>query len=82
MLRKGVLTEVERNFKEWNPTLQSSQVIGAAELIDHLSGDLSIEKASELAIIASRQYAKRQRTWFRKRMAAWTNVDAEKLWQL
>ena len=82
MLRKGVLTEVERNFKKWNPTLQSSQVIGAAELIDHLSGDLSIEKASELAIIASRQYAKRQRTWFRKRMAAWTNVDAEKLWQL
>ena len=82
MLRKGVLTEVERNFKKWNPTLQSSQVIGAAELIDHLSGNLSIEKASELAIIASRQYAKRQRTWFRKRMAAWTNVDAEKLWQL
>ena len=82
MLRKGVLTEVERNFKKWNPTLQSSQVIGAAELIDHLSGDLSIEKASELAIIASRQYAKRQRTWFRKRMAEWTNVDAEKLWQL
>ena len=82
MLRKGVLTEVERNFKEWNPTLQSSQVIGAAELIEHLSGDLSIEKASELAIIASRQYAKRQRTWFRKRMAAWTNVDAEKLWRL
>ena len=82
MLRKGVLTEVERNFKKWNPTLQSSQAIGAAELIDHLSGDLSIEKASELAIIASRQYAKRQRTWFRKRMAAWTNVDAEKLWQL
>ena len=82
MLRKGVLTEVERNFKKWNPTLQSSQAIGAAELIDHLSGDLGIEKASELAIIASRQYAKRQRTWFRKRMAAWTNVDAEKLWQL
>ena len=82
MLRKGVLTEVERNFKKWNPTLQSSQAIGAAELIDYLSGDLSIEKASELAIIASRQYAKRQRTWFRKRMAAWTNVDAEKLWQL
>ena len=82
MLRKGVLTEVERNFKKWNPSLQSSQVIGAAELIDHLSGDLSIEKASELAIIASRQYAKRQRTWFRKRMAEWTNVDAEKLWQL
>ena len=82
MLRKGVLTEVERNFKKWNPTLQSSQAIGAAELIDHLSGDLSIEKASELAIIASRQYAKRQRTWFRKRMAAWTNVDAEKFWQL
>ena len=82
MLRNGVLAEVERNFKKWNSTLQSSQVIGAAELIDHLSGNLSIEKASELAIIASRQYAKRQRTWFRKRMAAWTNVDAEKLWQL
>ena len=79
MLRKGVLTEVERNFKKWNPTLQSSQVIGAVELIEYLSGNLNIKKATELAIIASRQYAKRQRTWFRKRMAEWTTVDAEKL---
>ena len=79
MLRNGVLTEMERNFKKWNPTLQSSQVIGAAELIEHLSGNSNIKKATELAIIASKQYAKRQRTWFRKRMAEWTTVDAEKL---
>ena len=43
---------------------------------------ISIDQLREQILVATRQYAKRQRTWFRKRMAAWTNVDAEKLWQL
>ncbi|MDT2034210.1 MAG: tRNA (adenosine(37)-N6)-dimethylallyltransferase MiaA, partial [Planktomarina sp.] len=47
--------------------------------IDHISGNISIKKATELAIIASRQYAKRQRTWFRKRMTDWVTIAAEQL---
>jgi tRNA dimethylallyltransferase len=36
-----------------------------------LAGEMSREAAIERAVIATRQYAKRQRTWFRNRMGAW-----------
>jgi tRNA dimethylallyltransferase len=48
------------------------KAIGAPELIAHLRGEMSLDAAREAAIIASRQYAKRQRTWFRARMQDWT----------
>jgi tRNA dimethylallyltransferase len=77
MLDNGVLEEITKNSQTWDPQLQSSQAIGATELIAYNSGHISIEKATELAVIASRQYAKRQRTWFRKRMAKWRTIVAE-----
>jgi tRNA dimethylallyltransferase len=40
---------------------------------------MSLEEAREAAIIATRQYAKRQRTWFRARMRGWQKVPAETL---
>ena len=77
MLDNGVLEEITENSQSWDPQLQSSQAIGATQLIEYNLGLISIEKATELAIIASRQYAKRQRTWFRKRMENWRTIIAE-----
>jgi len=77
MLDKGVLEEITENSQSWDPQLQSSQAIGATQLIEYNLGRISIEKATELAVIASRQYAKRQKTWFRKRMENWRTVIAE-----
>ena len=77
MLDKGVLEEITENSQSWDPKLQSSQAIGATQLIEYNLGRISIEKATELAVIASRQYAKRQKTWFRKRMENWRTVIAE-----
>jgi tRNA dimethylallyltransferase len=77
MLDNGVLEEITENSQSWDPQLQSSQAIGATELIEYNLGRISIEKATELAVIASRQYAKRQKTWFRKRMENWRTIIAE-----
>ena len=77
MLDNGVLEEITENSQLWDPQLQSSQAIGATQLIEYNLGRISIEKATELAVIASRQYAKRQKTWFRKRMENWRTIIAE-----
>jgi tRNA dimethylallyltransferase len=52
----------------------AAKAIGAPELIAHLRGDISLETAIEAAIIASRQYAKRQRTWLRAQSTGWTDL--------
>lgn len=77
MLDNGVLEEITENSQSWDPQLQSSQAIGATQLIEYNLGRISLEKATELAVIASRQYAKRQKTWFRKRMENWRTIIAE-----
>jgi tRNA dimethylallyltransferase len=74
MLTAGALDEARANLPGWQPARLSSRAIGAAELIAHLKGDLPLADARGAAIIASRQYAKRQRTWFRSRMAHWHSL--------
>jgi tRNA dimethylallyltransferase len=74
MLENGVLAEVQANLPDWNPRRASSRAIGATELIAHLHGEASLDEARDAAIIATRQYAKRQRTWFRARMGEWRPV--------
>ncbi|NBD29754.1 MAG: tRNA (adenosine(37)-N6)-dimethylallyltransferase MiaA [Alphaproteobacteria bacterium] len=75
MIDAGALNEARAMRPRWNPALQSSRAIGAAELIAHLDGRMTLEQAREAAVIASRQYAKRQRTWSRARMGAWRRLD-------
>jgi tRNA dimethylallyltransferase len=74
MLDAGALTEAEAMLPTWNPAHLSSKAIGAPELIAHLQGEMSLKAARAAAIIASRQYAKRQRTWFRARMKKWETI--------
>jgi tRNA dimethylallyltransferase len=74
MLDLGALAEARTNLAEWDPGRPSSKAIGGPELIAHLRGELSLEAATIAATLASRQYAKRQRTWFRSNMKAWRQV--------
>lgn len=71
MLAEGALDEVLLQLPHYDPSLPAHRAIGVPELIGHLRGDLSLEAAQEAAVIATRQFAKRQRTWMRKRMAKW-----------
>jgi tRNA dimethylallyltransferase len=69
MLTAGALDEARANLPDWDPRRPSSRAIGGPELIAHLQGHLGLEDATAAACLASRQYAKRQRTWFRSNMA-------------
>ena len=77
MLDQGALDEARAMHQTWNPAHQSSKAIGAPELIAHIDGALTLPQARDSAIIASRQYAKRQRTWFRSRHKAWHHIGAD-----
>lgn len=74
MLAEGALEEAQANLSGWNPALPSSRAIGGPELIAHLQGQSTLDEAISDATLASRQYAKRQRTWFRSNMKAWRHV--------
>ncbi|MCU4654563.1 tRNA (adenosine(37)-N6)-dimethylallyltransferase MiaA [Roseibacterium sp. SDUM158016] len=71
MLEDGALEEARANLHRWDRAGGARKAIGAPELIAHLRGEMTLDAAREAAITASRQYAKRQRTWFRARMGGW-----------
>ena len=71
MMDQGALEEVRAALPDWQPDLPSSKAIGAPELIAHLQGKTTRSEAILTAILQSRRYAKRQRTWFRSRMGHW-----------
>ncbi|MCF8512153.1 MAG: tRNA (adenosine(37)-N6)-dimethylallyltransferase MiaA [Rhodobacteraceae bacterium] len=74
MLKDGALDEVRAALPDWRPGLPSSRAIGAPELIAYLRNESTLCAATEVAILASRRYAKRQRTWFRSRMGNWHEI--------
>jgi tRNA dimethylallyltransferase len=77
MVAGGALDEVRALLPRWQALGSSPalRAIGAAELRAHLLGRLTRDEALAAAQLATRQYAKRQRTWFRSRMRDWTPVS-------
>ena len=75
MLAEGALAEVAAELPFWDANQASSRAIGARELVAHLRGELALDTAIAAAKLASRQYAKRQRTWIRSRMSGWNAVS-------
>jgi tRNA dimethylallyltransferase len=75
MLQAGALDEARANLETWDPTAPSAKTIGALELIRHIQGELSLDRAREQVTILTRQYAKRQRTWFKSRMSHWKKLQ-------
>ena len=71
MIEKGLIQEAKNNLTTWNPSNPSSKAIGAYELITYLKDEISIDQMREQIVTATRQYAKRQRTWFRSKMQSW-----------
>ena len=65
MLRDGLLRELRGLVEAGvNPAAQSMQGLGYKELLPYLNGETSLEEAMELLSRRTRNYAKRQMTWF------------------
>ncbi len=77
MLDMGALEEVRAMLDRYDPALPAFRAIGVPELVAHLRGEIDLETARARATIATRQFAKRQRTWFRARMRDWTPVSPD-----
>lgn len=75
MMDQGALSEAAAMAPIWDPAAPSSKAIGAREMLQHLRGNLSADSLKEAVVTATRQYAKRQRTWLRARMKRWQIID-------
>jgi tRNA dimethylallyltransferase len=64
VMKKGLISEAKELYP-WRH-LHALQTVGYAELFQYLEGNLSLEEAVEQIKTNTRQYARRQRTWFRK----------------
>jgi len=79
MIAQGALDEARDNLDQWDTSLPSSKAIGAPELMAYLQDQITLDEAREQASIATRQFAKRQRTWFRARMKEWRMISAAEM---
>ena len=75
MMMQGAIDETRAVLPDWSARAPWAKAIGAAELVAHLQGHISWQEAVDSATLATRQYAKRQRTWFRNRMADWVELS-------
>ena len=67
MFEAGLVEEVRRVLAlGYPPSSKAFESIGYREALLHLHGGLALQEAVEQTQIATRQYAKRQRTWFRR----------------
>lgn len=75
MLERGALDEVRALMdKGLSPALPVMKAVGVRELAAHLRGETSREAALDQMRQATRNYAKRQLTWFRNQMPDWEKV--------
>ena len=72
MLEAGFVEEVRRLYErgDLSPEHPSMRAVGYRQLWRYLAGVSSLNEATEQAIVATRQLAKRQMTWLRRRTAA------------
>jgi tRNA dimethylallyltransferase len=68
MLANGLLEEVAgfRARSDLNPDLASMRAVGYRQLWRHLDGEYDLDEATQKALVATRQLAKRQLTWMRR----------------
>ena len=80
MIKSGAVSEVKKLLKERNVKKEHYyKIIGFQEIEMFLEGKIDKNTLFDQINIRTRQYAKRQTTWFRGKMESWTPIDPNKL---
>lgn len=75
MVEAGALDEVRALVaRGLDPALPAMKAVGVRELGAHLAGETTLAAAVEATRQATRNYAKRQLTWFRNQTPGWARV--------
>jgi tRNA dimethylallyltransferase len=75
MVEAGALDEVRALMaRGLDPALPAMKAVGVREFAAHLAGETSLQAAVEATRQATRNYAKRQLTWFRNQTPEWRRV--------
>ena len=77
MLEAGLVEETESLIQKYGINLPLLNTLGYAEIKQYLRGEIRLKEAEDLIIIHTRQFAKRQRTWFRRNFnIEWFDADS------
>lgn len=85
MIAFGWIEEVQYLHAKYGKDLPLLQTLGYKEMQQYLAGQLSLPEATEQTVLHTRQFAKRQRTWFRAdSQIVWFDCDSsdliERIW--
>ena len=61
-----------------SPNHPAHKAIGFYEVSKFINGEKTLEQAIDLINLKTRQYAKKQRTWFRNQMSTWQDLKITK----
>ncbi|MGB3616359.1 MAG: tRNA (adenosine(37)-N6)-dimethylallyltransferase MiaA [Elainellaceae cyanobacterium] len=86
MIEAGLVEEVAEIYKIYGAGLPLLKTLGYAEVMEHLNGTVTIDDAAQRIVEHTRQFAKRQRTWFRgDKTVEWFDIDKpdvlDQVWQ-
>ncbi len=78
MFRNGLVAETRELLKRGLADNRTAmQAIGYRQVVEHLRGERSLPDTIELIKVRTRQFAKRQMTWFRRQARlVWINLDS------
>ena len=66
MMAAGLLAEVKSLAERYDLSREARQALGYKELLEHLSGRISLDEAVGQIVLHTRQFAVRQERWFRR----------------